>query len=279
MSACAKGLRLVNGGLRRVRGLIGICRLLGVLRTMSGFVAIGFAFAGMLGYEFVEAREVHRVMAEEKPSVSEAGTVRAARLTGPLDREGFPAGGAWEKAPAIQFDRDWQGKDPDAERGTEVRLLWTKEVLYLKFTARYRTITTFPDAEADGRRDHLWDRDVAEVFLQPPGSAARSYKEFEVGPNGYWIDLDIAPGEKHDLQSGLKRRVRIDEKSKTWVAELALPMKSLTAHFDAAAVWRVNFYRVEGATEPRFYAAWQPTGTPAPNFHVPEAFGKLLFEN
>jgi len=39
----------------------------------------------------------------------------------------------------------------------------------------------------------------------------------------------------------------------------------------------VNFYRVEGAAEPRFYSAWQPTGTPAPNFHVPEAFGELVF--
>ncbi len=279
MGACAKGLPLVNGGLRRVRGLLGIRRMLGVLRTVSGFVAIGFAFAGMLGYEFTEAREVHRVMAGEKSSVPEAGTVRAARLVGLLDREGFPASKAWENAPAIQFDQDWQGKNPDPQRETEVRLLWTKDALYLKFIARYRTITVFPDAEPNGRRDHLWDRDVAEVFLQPPGPAARSYKEFEVSPNGYWIDLDIAPGEKHDLQSGLKRRVTIDEKSKTWVAELALPMKSLTAHFDPTAAWRVNFYRVEGATEPRFYAAWQPTGTPTPNFHVPKVFGKLRFDN
>jgi len=42
-------------------------------------------------------------------------------------------------------------------------------------------------------------------------------------------------------------------------------------------VWRVNFFRVEGATEPRFYSAWRPTNTPKPNFHVPEAFGALVF--
>jgi alpha-galactosidase len=61
------------------------------------------------------------------------------------------------------------------------------------------------------------------------------------------------------------------------MAELALPMKCLVERFDPAARWRVNFYRVEGASEPRFYSAWQPTGTPAPNFHVPEAFGTLIF--
>ncbi len=138
-------------------------------------------------------------------------------------------------------------------------------------------ITVFPDAEANGRRDQLWDRDVAEVFLQPDPSQLRRYKEFEVSPNGFWIDLDIAPGEKRDLKSGMRRRVSLSEAKKTWVAEIALPMKCLVERFDSAAVWKVNFYRVEGAAEPRFYSAWQATRTAAPNFHVPEAFGELIF--
>ena len=204
-------------------------------------------------------------------------TATAVRFTGSTDSHGFPAPAAWEMAPALRFDADWQGKNPDALRETEVRLLWTPETLYLRFRARYRVITVFPDAEASGRRDQLWDRDVAEVFLQPDASDPRRYKEFEISPNGFWIDLDIAPGEKRDLQSGLKRRVQVEESKKLWVAELSIPMKSLIAHFDSAATWRVNFYRVEGSAEPRFYAAWRPTGTPQPNFHVPQAFGKLIF--
>jgi alpha-galactosidase len=39
----------------------------------------------------------------------------------------------------------------------------------------------------------------------------------------------------------------------------------------------VNFFRVEGPSEPRFYASWRPTKTPVPQFHVPEVFGKLVF--
>ena len=87
------------------------------------------------------------------------------------------------------------------------------------------------------------------------------------------------PGEKHDLRSELKRRVILDGARKVWTAELAIPMKCLVARFDPAVAWRVNFYRVEGAKEPRFYSAWRPTETPAPNFHVPEAFGELVFAN
>lgn len=204
-------------------------------------------------------------------------TAVATRLTGSFDVRGLPAAASWERAAPLRFNADWQGKNADPERETEVRLLWTPKILFLRFQARYRTITVFPDAEANGRRDQLWDRDVAEAFLQPDRSILRRYKEFEVSPNGFWIDLDIAPGEKHDLKSGLMRRVVLNEAVKIWTAELAIPMKCLAARFDPTAVWRVNFYRVEGVEEPRFYSAWKPTGTQVPNFHVPEAFGELVF--
>jgi alpha-galactosidase len=201
----------------------------------------------------------------------------AARMPELPDADGFPTLFAWSRSAPLRFNTDWQGENGDPERETEVRLLWTPESLFLQFRAKFRVITVFPDAEPSGRRDQLWERDVAEVFLQPDPSQLRHYKEFEVSPNGYWIDLDIAPGEKHDLKSGLRRRIILNEAAKTWVAELALPMKCLVDRFDPAATWRVNFYRVEGAGEPRFYSAWQATRTPAPNFHVPEAFGELVF--
>lgn len=209
--------------------------------------------------------------------VAKSNEVVATRLVGATDAEGFPLEKAWDSAMPVRFDADWRGLHADAERGTEVRLLWTPETLYLRFVARYRSISVFPDADARGWRDKLWDRDVCEVFLQPDAAQVRRYLEFEVAPNGFWIDLGIGPGEKHDLRSGMRRRVEIDEAAKRWTAVLALPMKSLTERFDAAAVWRVNFFRVEGAEEPRFYSAWRATGTSQANFHVPEVFGKLVF--
>jgi alpha-galactosidase len=75
----------------------------------------------------------------------------------------------------------------------------------------------------------------------------------------------------------MQRSVVLDEKAHTWIAELAIPMRALTVHFDPSAIWRVNFFRVEGKEDPRGYYAWQPTGTPQPNFHVPSAFGQMRF--
>jgi hypothetical protein len=183
----------------------------------------------------------------------------------------------WTEAMPLSFCSDWRGQDADPARQTEVRALWTPSTLYLRFVCRYREMFVFEDSDAHGRRDALWERDVAEAFLQPDPSRPRFYKEVEVSPNGMWVDLDIFPGGRSDLKSGLRRSVSVNPEQRRWAAELSIPMRSLTAVFDPAVIWRANFFRVEGPKEPRFYSAWRPTGTPQPNFHVPKVFGELRF--
>jgi alpha-galactosidase len=203
--------------------------------------------------------------------------VIASRVTREISLDAAHPAAEWQSARAVAFCSDWQGKNPDPLRETQVRVLWSPQTLYLRFECRYRDLYVFADADVNGRRDHLWDRDVAEAFLQPDPSRPPYYREFEISPNGMWIDLDIFPGGLADLKSGMRRSVSLDEKSKIWTAELAIPMKSLTPDFDSATVWRANFYRVEGNKEPRAYLAWQSTETPQPNFHVPSKFGMLRF--
>ena len=183
----------------------------------------------------------------------------------------------WQRADPAFFSTDWQGKNSDPARQTEVRILWSQQTLYLRFECHYRDLYVFEDSEPNGRRDHLWDRDVAEAFLQPDPSRPRFYREFEVSPNGMWIDLDIFPGGLADLKSGWQRSIVVNSELHTWTAELAIPMRALTGQFDPSKIWRANFYRIEGSKEPRAYLAWQPNRTATPNFHVPSAFGSLRF--
>ena len=226
-----------------------------------------------LGYSFLASFiEFPNVMIQHKTAV-----VVANHVTEGVSLDAARPAAAWQSASPISFCSDWQGRDADPGRETQVRVLWSWRHLYLRFECRYRALFTFEDSDPNGRRNHLWDRDVAEAFLQPDPSRERFYREFEVSPNGMWIDLDIFPGGLADLKSGLQRSMVRDEKLQVWTAELAIPMKSLTAKFDPAAIWRANFYRVEGKKEPRAYLAWQSTHTPQPNFHVPRAFGKLRF--
>jgi alpha-galactosidase len=204
--------------------------------------------------------------------------VVASRVQRPLDASGFPDAQDWRTAASISFCRDWQGKHDDPERTTEVRILWSPETLFLSFECQYREIWVFEDSEPNGRRDGLWDRDVAEAFLQPDDFGSRHYKEFEVSPNGFWVDLQISNEPRRDLKSGLQCSAKIDENVSLWSAQIAIPMRSLTSVFDPAKSWRANFFRAEGKDPKRAYLAWQPTRTPEPQFHVPAAFGILKFE-
>jgi hypothetical protein len=247
--------------------------------------------------------------------------ITAARVSGEISLDAANPANDWQSAVPIRFSADWQGRNADPALETEVRVLWSPTKLYLRFVCHYREMFVFDDSDPNGRRDHLWDRDVAEAFLQPPdavknahvapdalvrgreasspdesraslgragegtrpymayASSLKYYREFEVAPNGMWIDLDISPAGLADLKSGLTRSVHLDETHKIWTAELAISMKALTSNFDPHSTWRVNFYRVEGKTEPRKYMAWQPTMSPQPNFHVPGRFGRMRFKN
>jgi hypothetical protein len=210
-------------------------------------------------------------------SHSSAEEIVAAPLQEDIELDAAHPSPEWQRATPVRFSWDWQGRNADPAKETEVRVMWSRSTLYLRFVSHYRELNVFSDSDANGRRNHLWDRDVAEAFLQPDPSRPRFYKEFEVAPNGMWIDLDITPGPLADLKSGLRRSAWLDEARQTWAAELGIPFRALTEHFDPAATWHTNFYRIEGKQEPRSYLAWKPTNTPRPNFHVPSSFGRLSF--
>jgi len=207
------------------------------------------------------------------------GDIVAAPVTREFQLNPTKSAHEWRTATPVCFCSDWRGENCDLELLTAVRALWSVDQLYLRFDCRYRGLYMFPGRTGDGngRRDCLWERDVVEVFLQPDRSQFYHYKEFEVAPNGLWIDLEVSSGSIRNLESSVRRSVSVDRESRVWSAELAIPMASLAPSFDSHEVWYVNFYRIEGRREPRAYLAWQPTNTPQPEFHVPSSFGKLHF--
>jgi alpha-galactosidase len=199
----------------------------------------------------------------------------ATQLRRPLDAQTFPGNDDWSRAGPIVFCANWEGEEADPQRKTEVRMLWSSQFLYLRFEAHYRDIYIYP--EANQRQEKLWLRDVAEVFLQPDTNEVKHYKEFEISPNGDWLDLNISPAGGSNLMCDVKTKAIISSEKHVWQAELAIPMKCLTQNFGRDVDWRLNLFRIEGNGPDRFYSAWRPTKTERPNFHVPEVFGTLKF--
>jgi alpha-galactosidase len=201
--------------------------------------------------------------------------IAVAKARGRLDAGGFPDRSAWMETQSVAFCSDWRAEHPDPMRQTTVRFLWSIDHLFVRFHCSYRELFVYEGSPS--RRDQLWLRDVAEIFIQPETEELRQYREFEISPNGDWLDLEISPGSKRTLFCDLKSRVALDQEQSVWTAEMAIPMNCLTTAVDPAETWRLNLFRIEGRDPKRFYSAWIPTYTPHPNFHVPEAFGALKF--
>src|SRR5258708_40073458 len=101
----------------------------------------------------------------------------AVRIKREIELDAAHPANEWQHATPITFSADWQGNNADPARETEVRVLWSPETLYLRFECRYRELFLFPASDPNGRRDHLCDLDVAEVFLQPDPSGESYYNQ------------------------------------------------------------------------------------------------------
>src|SRR5258708_19627577 len=99
--------------------------------------------------------------------MSNARTAVAVQMVESPEGDGFPTPSSWEVSAPVRFHANWQGKNPDPERETEVRLLWTSERLYLRFRASFREITVFSDAEPNQRPAHLSVPVVSQLLLHP----------------------------------------------------------------------------------------------------------------
>jgi len=191
-----------------------------------------------------------------------------------------PNSAFWKSAKPIYATGDTMGKNVPGH-GTEIRSRWTADNVYFLFICPYQELYPKPDPVTDKETNKLWNYDVAEVFVGWDYKNIHRYKEFEVSPQGEWVDLDI--DRDHPLpeggwlwNSGFKVQTRIDRDAKIWYGEMQIPWKSIDERAPQPGnELRVNFYRMQGPPQ-RKMIAWQPTHSST--YHVPEAFGTLKLE-
>lgn len=186
----------------------------------------------------------------------------------------------WRGAQAIIADRDGSG-NPVPGHTTEIRSRWTKGNLYFLFVCPYEHLNLKPSPKTDVETNELWKWDVAEVFVGADFQNIRRYKEFEISPQGEWIDLDInLDAPRHEdgwvWNSGFQSASRVDRAAKIWYGFMRIPYSAVDPRpATSGNTLRINFFRSQGAQPNRKSIVWQPTHRPT--FHVPEAFGILKF--
>lgn len=189
----------------------------------------------------------------------------------------------WMKAGPVRLTRYWSGTEAPPSRHAEARMLWSDRALLVRFVCRQaEPLVVGSHPELTRKTQGLWDRDVCELFIAPGSAVPRRYLEFEAAPTGEWLDLAIRyeEGERRtdwNFNSGMTTAARIDEGSIT--IAFSIPWTAFEREPRSTERWRANLFRCVGRDPDRGYLAWQPTRTPQPNFHIPEAFGWLHFQD
>jgi alpha-galactosidase len=207
-------------------------------------------------------------------------TLLCRRWTGPDFPDAMFAG-APESA---VIDYCWDGRPAPDEYLARVWCAWNPAYLFFEFASPFTDLNVSDEWARDEPARGLWERDVVEVFLRPSLDAA--YFEFEVSPLGQWLDV-IVRRPREDVNFGWNSGVRvqslIDSCRRVWSARLTIPIAPMaealrtTLSVAGGIVWKTNLFRICGADPSRQFLAWQPTFTPMPDFHVPQAFGNLVF--
>jgi alpha-galactosidase len=188
----------------------------------------------------------------------------------------------WNRAQGAPLTQYWSGEPAPPNRHAEARVLWSDTSICVRFVCRQKEpliVSSTPQTER--KTMGLWDRDVCEAFFAPNPEQPERYFEFEAAPTGEWLDLAVVMESvqretEWSFESGMTTAARVDKEQLTvamripWTERIPQPL--------GGDQWRINLFRCVGSGINRGYLAWQPTHTERPNFHIPAAFGWLVFE-
>jgi Carbohydrate family 9 binding domain-like len=210
---------------------------------------------------------------------AEPGAFRSVYAAHDVSLDTNPHSEFWRNALPVHLEVDDHGKIVPMHR-TEVRSRWTKENLYLLFICPYEELYLKPEPNTVDETNELWNWDVAELFIASDFQDIRRYKEFEVSPQGEWIDLDINLHLPHHedgwvWNSGFIVSARIDHATKIWYGAMRIPFRAIDARLPHAGNrFRTNLFRSQGPPERHRSIAWK--APMSDTFHTPEKFGELI---
>ncbi len=191
-----------------------------------------------------------------------------------------PSADFWRDIPGVVIENSILGPPMPALR-SEVRSRWTDSHIYFLFTGPYESLYLKPGPDTETETYRLWEWDCFEVYLGADFKNINRYREFQMSPQGEFLDLDIdasrpRPGHSDERlwDSGMKVKARIDEAKKIWYGEMRIPISAVDTRRPKAGIeMRINLFRQDGQNPNRNFLAWRTTGVWNP--HKPDKFGTL----
>ena len=211
----------------------------------------------------------------------------ARKLEGAIIVDGALSEDAWQKAASTgPFVNTLTGEKVDS--GVSAKVVWDAQNLYVAFDVEDRDVSS----TLKKHDDKLWTQDAVEMFIDADGDG-KDYLELQVSPAGVTFDSFLPDVRKNqnDWESGMKAAVKVDgtlnkpgDVDKGWTVEIAIPLaaasggaagKTIKAPGEPGAVWRVNWFRMDGQGAQQKAAGWSPPLVG--DFHAIGRFGELRF--
>lgn len=182
----------------------------------------------------------------------------------------------WEKANVGKITQtSWKGYSPCPE--TTFKMLYSDEGI----SVLMHTDETHLRAEA-----RTWEvpvcHDSCMEFFFKPDPYDRRYINFEVNPIGT-MHIGLGPDRYERVKLADDRSVldiESDAKEGDWTIKFYLPYTFLRRFFkQISPVCRGNFYKCGEKTDHNHSGSWAPVELVTPDFHVPDFFDKIRFDD
>nr|MBF0223487.1 carbohydrate-binding family 9-like protein [Desulfobulbaceae bacterium] len=197
----------------------------------------------------------------------------------------------WEHIPSEQI-QNYMGKRPDHFPKVAVKIAYDSTAVAIMFRVEDRYVR----ARAVAHQGNVYEDSCVEFFFTPGPDISKGYFNLEMNCGGTMLfhfqrqprkDRVVIPVSECETISCLHSLPRIvDPEIKTpviWIVAYRIPITVLEKYCQVIspapqAVWRANFYKCADSSSHPHWLTWAPVDLPTPNFHYPQAFGRLQFE-
>jgi hypothetical protein len=216
---------------------------------------------------------------------------KVAKLDSPITIDADWNKPAWQGVDSLDIEFR-MGQTPKFTPLTLVKMQYDDENVYVIFKVRDRFVRIVTN-EINGP---VWEDACAEFFFSPDMKAPGKYFNLEMTGGGTpLMCYNTYPLELHYLDTADIKKIEIAHSlpelvpneitdSVTWTLEYKVPLALLEKYANVSRPapgvnWMANFYKCASNNSNPHYFTWSPVINPTPNFHLPEFFGILTFDD
>jgi hypothetical protein len=197
----------------------------------------------------------------------------------------------WDGIEPLQLNH-YMGERPEHFPTTRAKVAYDDDAIYVIF----RVDDRYVKAVADKHQGPVYLDSCVEFFFTPGTDIQEGYFNLEMNCGGTMLfhhqmkprtdqtpisDEHIRQVEvAHTLPKIVDPEITTDT---TWIVEYRIPFSVLANYHsfpkpEAGSLWRANFYKCADQTSHPHWLTWAPVDFPTPNFHLPQYFGILEFQ-